>query len=64
MKSNEALFTDTNGDGLIDCQFEISVSENAAGCCESDAILRGKTYSGTAFAALVEAEDAHASAYK
>ena len=49
-----AYFKDVNGDGFIDCIFQINLSEIDIGCCDSGSILHGRTYSGTAFAELYQ----------
>lgn len=52
-RAPEAIFLDANGDGFIDCVFELQLSDTDSGCCEGDEIIVGKTHSGESFAAAV-----------
>ena len=59
----DAHYQDVNGDGFLDCTFEIDQSDIDIGCCESGFILHGRTWLGTAFAASLQIDQEQTSAY-
>ncbi len=52
----DATFADVDGDGLVDCAFELELGAHDGRCCESGAVLAGKTYSGASFAVPINSE--------